>query len=291
MRRRAAVWIIAVLTIISGTPATAAHAASAGAATSAGHLMSSRYLLNHLQVQGGHYEAYLRSKFELWTAHANGCDTRDLVLIRDAVRKPTVGPGCYLTNGKWRSPYDGLVTTNPTKIQIDHVVPLAVAWGSGAYRWNADTRKRFANDLGTRYDLLAVSAHTNEAKGDSGPDQWRPPLGGFDCRYMTDYTGVLWRWQLTIDRTEKNFLASHLGRCGWPRIYEPPRPPIGYASTGGGSGTTGGSAHACTRTSTGKCIKAGEFCPAADYGRTGYDGSGVKLICTGTKSHPHWTHV
>jgi hypothetical protein len=202
-----------------------------------------------------------------------------------------VGAGCYLTSGKWRSPYDGLVTTNPTKLQIDHVVPLAVAWGSGAYRWNADTRKRFANDLGTRYDLLAVSVHTNESKGDAGPDDWLPPRRSFDCRYMTDYTAVLWRWHLTIDPREKAFLSAHLGHCGWPRIYTPPRPTIGYASSGGGTGPTTGSTHACTRTSSGKCIRAGEFCPVADYGTTGYDGSGAKLLCTGTRSHPHWEHA
>jgi hypothetical protein len=250
--------------------------------------MSSRYLLNHLKVQGAHYGAYVRSKFELWTEHPNGCDTRYVVLIRDAVHKPHVGAGCYLTQGRWRSPYDGIVATNPTKIQIDHVVPLAVAWGSGAYRWNADTRKRFANDLGTHYDLLAVSAHSNEAKGDAGPDEWLPPRRSFDCRYMTDYTAVLWRWHLTIDPTEKAFLSSHLGRCGWPLIHEPPRPTIGYASSGGGSGSGGGSAHACTRTSSGACIKAGEFCPVADYGQAGYDGSGDRLLCTGSRSHPHW---
>ena len=121
------------------------------------------------------------------------------MLIRDAVVKPEVEAGCYLAHGKWVSPYDGFTTTNPTKIQIDHVVPLAVAWGSGAWRWTAATRKAFANDLGTRYDLLAVSGRANEAKGDSGPDEWLPPQHSFDCRYMADYTAVLWRWQLHID--------------------------------------------------------------------------------------------
>ena len=104
------------------------------------------------------------------------------MLIRDAVRKPQVEAGCYLAHGRWVSPYDGFTTTNPTKIQIDHVVPLGVAWGSGAYTWNANTRKRFANDLGTRYDLLAVSGRSNQLKSDYGPDRWLPPRKAFDCR-------------------------------------------------------------------------------------------------------------
>ena len=157
--------------------------------------------------------------------------------------------------------------------------------GPARTSWNADTRKRFANDLGTQYDLLAVSGHSNESKGDDGPDEWLPPRKAYDCRYMANYTGVLWRWRLTIDAREKAFLTKHLSRCGWPRVTEPLRPKIGYASpSGSGSGTT----HGCTRTSSGKCIKAGQFCPAADYGHIGHDTNGNKLICTGRRSRPRW---
>jgi hypothetical protein len=182
------------------------------------------------------------------------------------------------------SPYDGLVFTNPTKVQIDHVVPLAAAWAAGAYKWNSDTRKRFANDLGTSYDLLAVSGHSNESKGDSGPDEWLPPRKLFGCRYMTDYTAVLWRWHLSIDPAEMTFLHGHLAACGWPKTTEPKRPAIHNGGSGGGTGHH----HACTTTSSGRCIKSGEFCPVADYGQTGYDGNDNKLICTGSKAHPHW---
>lgn len=122
---------------------------------------------------------------------------------------------------------------------------------------------------------------SNESKGDDGPDEYLPPKKSFDCRYMTDYTAVLWRWHLSIDPTEKAFHHAHLAGCGWPKITEPTRPPIHH----------GGSTHphhGCTKTSTGNCIKAGEFCPVADYGQTGYDASGDKLVCTGSRLHPRW---
>jgi hypothetical protein len=246
--------------------------------------MSTHYLLSHLTVRAPHYGGYLRSKFELWTEHPDGCNTRYKVLIRDAVVRPRVAAGCYLAGGRWVSPYDGFATSNPTKLQVDHVVPLAAAWGAGAYRWNADTRRRFANDLGTGYDLIAVSGHANESKGDSGPDAYLPPRRSFDCRYMADYTAVLWRWHLSIDRHEKSFLHRHLEVCSWPRVLEPPRPRIGRGS----APRQPLQPHACTRTSSGKCIKAGEFCPQADYGQIGYDATGAKLTCTGSRSHPHW---
>lgn len=203
------------------------------------HTFSSHKLLDQLTVGSTYHSGYVRSKFSLWSEHADGCNTRYEVLIRDAVVKPVVEAGCYLAHGKWVSPYDGFTTTNPTKIQIDHVVPLAVAWGSGAWRWSAATRRAFANDLGTRYDLLAVSGRSNEAKGDSGPDKWLPPRKSFDCRYMADYTAVLWRWHLKIDSSQKSFLSSHLRSCGWPDVNEPARPAIHRRPVGGSGGQSG----------------------------------------------------
>lgn len=70
------------------------------------------------------------------------------------------------------------------------------------------------------------------------------------------------------------------GHTGY--VYERPG---GSGGTGGG---TGGSTHSCTRTSTGSCIRAGEFCPQADYGQSGYDANGDRLTCTGDRTHPHW---
>lgn len=46
--------------------------------------------------------------------------------------------------------------------------------------------------------------------------------------------------------------------------------------------------HGCTTTSTGKCIRGGEFCPKDSYGEAGYDGNGSALKCAGDASHPHW---
>jgi hypothetical protein len=277
--------LVGVLTILLAAAGVGSGPAAQAHAAAAGKLMSTRYLLNHLPVRSPHYQGYQRSKFTLWTSHPDGCNTRYKVLIRDAVRNPHIGAGCYLTDGKWVSPYDGYTTTNPTKIQIDHVVALGAAWGAGAWKWNSNTRERFANDLGTRYDLLAVSAHANESKGDDGPDAYLPPKASFDCRYMTDYTAVLWRWHLSIDRPELRFLRSHLHACGWPSIREPKRPAVRDHGT---KRHHKAHHHACTRSSSGSCIAAGEFCPQSDYGHYGYDAHGDRLQCTGDRGHPHW---
>jgi hypothetical protein len=46
--------------------------------------------------------------------------------------------------------------------------------------------------------------------------------------------------------------------------------------------------HACTRTSKGTCIKGGQFCPQAKYGKNGWDASGRRYVCKGDHTHPHW---
>lgn len=291
---------------------------------------STRWLVRHLVVGSTDHAGYDRSKFKLWDSIGGGCTTRDVVLYRDAYAKPAVASGCTLTGGRWVSPYDGVKTSDPSVLQIDHVVPLADAWGGGAWNWDARTRERYANDLGTMFDLIAVSAHTNESKGDRDPQHWLPPKASFDCQYMADYTAVLWRWQLHITHALKQFLKGRLKTCGWPRITEPARPaiytnahptptqspapsasvtpsttateasptptatattaspPASATPTATATTPTAPATHACTRTSSGSCIRGGEFCPTADYGQTGYDANGDPLTCEGDTTHPRW---
>jgi hypothetical protein len=44
----------------------------------------------------------------------------------------------------------------------------------------------------------------------------------------------------------------------------------------------------CTRTSSGSCIRGGQFCPRAKYGKSGWDARGRRYVCKGNRSHPHW---
>jgi hypothetical protein len=232
--RRGISWL-GVASLLTGFVTAAALPAQA--ATS----ISTKYLLNHLAVAAEHSAGYSRTKFTLWIdADHDGCNTRKEVLIAEAIRKPHVGARCALSGGKWYSQYDGVTTTSWWTFDIDHLVPLAEAWQSGAWRWNADTRKRYANDLGYAPDLIAVSAHSNRSKGDREPMSWLPPRKSFDCRYVAWWVAVKWRWHLSVDRTEKSFLTTRLASCRWPSVGQPSRPRIGVASTSGGSSSTSG---------------------------------------------------
>lgn len=174
-------------------------------------------LLARLATKSEHYWGYSRSYFPTWIdADHDGCNTRYEVLIKESLTTVHVGSGCYLTHGKWRSVYDGYVSTNPTKFEIDHVVALKEAWDSGAWAWSAARRKAYANDLGDSRTLRAVSVASNEAKSDADPAQWLPPLASFRCQYVTWWVDIKVRWRLAVDSTERAVIKAILTHCAAP---------------------------------------------------------------------------
>ena len=169
-------------------------------------------------------EGYIRDAFGSdWvdTDH-DGCNQRDDVLLRDAVpgttRVQQQGACDHdVLAGTWHDPYTGRTLTftdlkdlrQAEAIQIDHVVPLAEAWVSGARHWSRDRRETFANDLG---ELLAVDGPTNMSKGDGDPASWRPRKA-YQCTYARRWIAVKARYHLAVDPSEKAALEQMLGYC------------------------------------------------------------------------------
>jgi hypothetical protein len=112
---------------------------------------------------------------------------------------------------------------DPSQLDVDHMVPLAEAWGSGARRWTTEVREAFANDLGYAGSLIAVTASSNRSKGDQDPAEWLPPRTAYRCTYVSEWIAVKWRWRLTIDKTEQASLRVLANACGNPRITLPAR--------------------------------------------------------------------
>lgn len=78
------------------------------------------------QISPDYSQGYDRNLFKHWIdADKNGCTTRAEVLIAEAVVKPKVGKKCALTGGKWVSAYDAKTITDASKLDVDHLVPLA----------------------------------------------------------------------------------------------------------------------------------------------------------------------
>ncbi|KOU31241.1 hypothetical protein ADK51_08485 [Streptomyces sp. WM6368] len=159
----------------------------------------------------GTMAGYSRDKFTHWAQQGDKCDTREVVLKRDGT-EVTQDAECKAVSGNWKSLYDGVAVTEAGKMDIDHMVPLAEGWRSGAAGWDSARRKAFANDL-TRPQLLAVTAASNRSKGDQSPDLWQPPDKAAWCQYGRAWTTVKSEYELTVTEAEKKMLTTMLDTC------------------------------------------------------------------------------
>ena len=164
------------------------------------------------QVAQDKESGYDRSLFKHWIdADKDGCDTRAEVLISEAVIKPKVGKNCKITGGKWISAYDGKSVTDASLLSIDHLVPLAEAWRSGAWAWTAKQRQDYANDLGEKRALMAVTLTSVRTKSDIDINGWRPKLDL--CGYVRSWIAIKIRYSLTYSPDEANAIIDYSRLC------------------------------------------------------------------------------
>lgn len=161
---------------------------------------------------------YRRAQFgDGWLdVDGNGCDTRNDILVRDLVGV-VVDERCRVLSGTLSDPYTGTVIgfvrgpQSSQEVQIDHILPLAVAWRGGAWKWASDEREAFANDP---LELAAVSGSANAQKGAKSISQWTPPAATFQCSYAAAYVDVAHRYQIALSSADKAAAATILASCG-----------------------------------------------------------------------------
>ncbi|MFJ1757820.1 HNH endonuclease family protein [Kitasatospora sp. NPDC088134] len=208
LRRFAAVAATSVLALGAVTastgPARAALPTPVSAATARGYLAQ-------LTVKAENRTGYDRALFPHWITVSGTCNTRETVLKRDGSGVVTEA-NCAAISGSWFSPYDGATWHAASDLDIDHLVPLAEAWDSGASAWTTAQRQAFANDL-TRPQLIAVTDSVNQAKGDKDPAEWLPPVTGYRCTYVRAWVQVKYSYKLSVDSAEKAALTNILNGC------------------------------------------------------------------------------
>ena len=173
-----------------------------------------------------HGHDYRRAAFgDSWTDDStapgghNGCDTRNDILDRDLVDKTYVAtkrcPNAVAT-GTLYDPYTNEVihftrgNQVGASVQIDHLVPLALAWDLGARDWTDQMRTRFANDPA---NLIAVQGQANQDKGDEQPADWMPPNHAFWCQYAVQFAAVLRGYGLPVDAPSAPVLRDAAATC------------------------------------------------------------------------------
>ncbi|MER7193579.1 HNH endonuclease family protein [Streptomyces flaveolus] len=196
--------LIASAGLFNGPAASAALPTPVSATTARSYLAT-------LTVATENRTGYDRDLFPHWITQSGTCNTRETVLKRDGSGVVT-DSACAATSGSWYSPYDGATWTAAADLDIDHLVPLAEAWDSGASGWTTSRRQSFANDL-TRPQLLAVTDNVNQAKGDQDPATWMPSRTAYRCTYVRAWVQVKYYYGLSVDSAEKTALQNQLASC------------------------------------------------------------------------------
>jgi hypothetical protein len=220
--------------------------------------LSLTMMVNRLKVATENRAGYVRTKFKLWDDVDRDCQNTRAEVLKVESRIRT-NSGCSITSGSWLSPYDGKLYHSASYVDIDHLVPLAEAWDSGARSWGAGRREAFANDLTDSRSLLAVSASSNRSKGDQDPKDWIPDQN--KCTYIKNWVAVKMRWSLSVNPGEKAVLYDWAHNKCAPTTIVTHKAEVTYVVYGGsssggsgGGGTGGGSGGTDPRFST--CTEA-----------------------------------
>jgi len=140
-----------------------------------------------------------------WADFDHDChDTRAEVLASLSTSTVTYRTnGCTVDRGKWVSMFTNKEYYQAKSLDVDHIVPLALAWERGAYAWSEDKRLQFANDL---TNLVPVEASLNREKGAKSIGQWLPPLN--KCEYVFRFARVSLKYGLSLTSDDERVLRD-----------------------------------------------------------------------------------
>lgn len=169
--------------------------------------------INALTIAEEQRDGYDRELFSDWVT-TDGCTTREWVLIEEDTTGAASASDCGgPIPGEWYSVYDDVTVTDPSDLDIDHVVPLAEAWDSGAHAWTPEQRADYATHLTDPDHLIAVTAGSNRAKADADPAEWMPDNEDAWCDYLVTWIEIKLTWDLTVDQAEYNAITNHATGC------------------------------------------------------------------------------
>jgi hypothetical protein len=176
-------------------------------------------MLNTLTVAApGPMDGYSREQYPHWRDATNNgwpaipnafCDVRQAALYREGTGV-TYASNCSILSGAWLDPYTAVALYAISDVDIDHVVPLAESWRTGAAGWTTAQRTTFAND---KLVVVAADDGANQSKGDKGPELWKPPNQAAHCLYAKRWIVIKSKYSLTVNSSEKAALQQMLSTC------------------------------------------------------------------------------
>lgn len=153
---------------------------------------------------------YSRSEYAHWATISGKCDARETVLANAGFNSDP--KTCKaLTGGSYTDPYTGKTFNDPSKLDIDHIIPLGYVNQHGGKAWSKEKKKQYAND--TSNVLIAVDASANRAKGDKGPAGWMPSNKSYQCDYAKAWVTIADKYGISLNGRDKDKLRTTLKTC------------------------------------------------------------------------------
>lgn len=167
--------------------------------------------LDQITVADAQKTEYSRADYPHWVIQSGKCDTRETVLANAGFASDTrtckAGPKAGFT---YTEPYSGKQVSDPSKLDIDHVIPLGYADAHGGHEWDKSKKQQFANDMS---QLVAADASANRKKGDKGPSEWMPSNKAYTCEYSTIWIDTALKYGVSITDADKNALKTGIQSC------------------------------------------------------------------------------
>lgn len=155
---------------------------------------------------------YKRSDWGRWIDTDRDCqDTRQEVLISESLIPVTMDSRkCKVTKGRWFCPYTGQFITDPSILDIDHLVPLKHAHEHGGSEWSREKKREYSNYLKDPRNLIAVHRSANRQKGAKAPHEWMPKFKPYWCSYLSDWIIVKYKFKMFLSNEEMLFIEKTL---------------------------------------------------------------------------------
>ncbi len=142
---------------------------------------------------------YDRELFPHWDdPDGDGFDARQQAIWKQVVQFDGIKLGevenGIVVRGLYHDPYTGqnydIKENNP---DVDHLIPLKLAWDRGADTWTTEKRKQFANDP---LNLVAVHLSSNRQKSAKSIYDWMPPNLNYAASYLIDLSILVRKYEL-----------------------------------------------------------------------------------------------
>ena len=151
---------------------------------------------------------YNRKDWRHWIDEDGDCqNTRAEVLISQSQVSVEFATSrdCRVIKGSWIGRLTGVLLSDASDVDIDHVIPLSYAHGHGGFSWSPSKKKQFANDP---LNLIPTYDIENRRKSDKGPSEYLPSDKDLACAYIKRWQAIRIKYDLNIAPDDKVIIRN-----------------------------------------------------------------------------------